>query len=72
MQRILARKYKFTPLGTGGKGEVFMAVENVPPLFSLQPCNISLEAIIYVLVFVKNEFTVRKQCKTGVIAYIVD
>jgi len=28
MQRILARKYSLTPLGTGGKGEVFMAVEN--------------------------------------------
>ena len=27
-------------LGTGGKGEVFMAVENVSPSFSLQPCNI--------------------------------
>ena len=26
-------------LGTGGKGEVFMAVENVSPSFSLQPCN---------------------------------
>ena len=27
-------------LGTGGKGEVFMAVENVSPSFSLQPSNI--------------------------------
>ena len=27
-------------LGTGGKGEVFMAVESVSPSFSLQPCNI--------------------------------
>ena len=27
-------------LGTAGKGEVFMAVENVSPSFSLQPCNI--------------------------------
>ena len=30
------------------------------------------EAIIFVLVFVKDEFTLRKQCKTGVIVYIAD
>ena len=58
--------------GMGGKGEVFMAVENVSPSFSLQPCNISWKAIIYVIAFAKDEFTLRKQCKTGVIAYIVD
>ena len=51
---------------------MFIAVKNVSPSFSLQPYNISSKAVINVFVFAKDEFTLRKQCKTGVIAYIVD
>ena len=58
-------------LGTGGKGEVFMASrECFAFIFITTMQYISYEAIILVLVFFKDEFTLRKQCKTGVIAFI--